>query len=182
MMYPPPPCYGVSLCYGINPWYGVAYDQGWPGGCRNMRFMWIMCGCGSGWKSHPHYPRINICKTLTFFGPEVGLQEYKSRIIIIWLKLVDCFYYLMHIWCASMHIGQYSRMAILCVDPCYGVSHVMMLTLFKLLCYGLNPCYSVYPCYDVNICFGVILCNVTSPCYGVMQCYDVSLWYGVSQC
>ena len=141
-------------------------DAGICGYCGLCAYSW-MCGCGSGWKSHPHYPRINICKTLTFFGPEVGLQEYKSRIIIIWLKLVDCFYYLMHIWFASMQIGQYSRMAILCVDLCYGVSHVMMLTLFKLLtwlCYGLNPCYSVYPCYDVNICFGVILCYVVSPC------------------
>ena len=123
-------------------------DAGICSSCGLCAYSW-MCGCGSGWKYHPHYPRINICKKI---GPEVGqpgsffnskcqkyhyclsflgfihLQEYKSRIIIIWLKQVDFFYYLIRIWCAMMHIGQYSRMAILSVDPCYGV----------------------YPCYDVN--------------------------------
>ena len=29
------------------------------------------CGlCGCGWKSHPHYPHINICQKWQFFGPK----------------------------------------------------------------------------------------------------------------
>ena len=46
-------------------------DAGICGSCGLCAYSW-MCRCGSGWKSHPHYPRINICKKLKFFGQEVG--------------------------------------------------------------------------------------------------------------
>ena len=41
----------------------------------NMRFMQIMriCGiCGCGWKSHPHYPHVNICQKWQLFGSKMG--------------------------------------------------------------------------------------------------------------
>ena len=46
-------------------------DAGICGSCGLCAYSW-MCGCGSGWKSHPHYPRINICKKIDIFWARSG--------------------------------------------------------------------------------------------------------------
>ena len=40
---------------------GICGSCGW-GACAQI------CGCGCGWKSHPHYPHINRCQNGNFLG------------------------------------------------------------------------------------------------------------------
>ena len=125
-------------------------DAGICGSCRLCAYSW-MCGCGSRWKSHPQYPRRNICKKITFFGPEVG-----QLIIIVHPFLVLSIF-------RNTSLTLFKLLTWLCygLSPCYGVYP----------CYGVNICFGVIlMCYVVSPCYGVIWCYEVSLCYGVSPC------------